>query len=600
MRTIKVPVLVVGAGPAGLAASCLLATQGIKTLTVTRYRGVANSPRAHITNQRTMEVFRDLGISDRVRRLATPNHLMGNNVWATSFAGVEIARLQTWGTSPERKADYELASPESMCNAPQHLLEPVLLDVARERGAQFLFSTELQEICQGESGVTALLIDRVSGESVRVEADYAVGADGGNSLVAAQCGFEFDGQMALGAAVNCWLEVDLSRYTAHRPGVLYWMTQPGNNFWVGSGTWICVRPWNEWVLLFMYDPAQGEPDLDEASVIERARATIGDKDLPIRVKSVAKWQINHMVARRMRKARVFLAGDAAHRHPPANGLGTNTSIQDAFNLAWKLAAVIKGQAEGSLLETYNDERQPVARTVVDRAMKSVQDMLPISQALGFEPGQSEAEGWANVDELFSNTAEGRRRRQALKEAVCLQNYQFNCHGVEMGQRYVSPAVVPDGAPEQAPERDPELYYTPSARPGACLPHAWVERKRGRQRVSTLDLVGNARFVLLTGLDDARWRTAVEAVAARLGIRLDVVSIGGPNSDAQDVEGRWQELSGLSDSGCLLVRPDFHVAWRQLDDARASTETLMSVMQGLLGRIGGVIHTTSKMESVHVS
>src|SRR5882672_5780310 len=133
MRTTETDVLVVGAGPAGLTASALLARSGVDAITVTKYPNTANSPRAHITNQRTVEVFRDLGIEEHVRAFATPNELMTNNVWAASFAGQEIARLMTWGTGPARKADYDNASPSAMMNAPQHLLEPVILDAALSR-----------------------------------------------------------------------------------------------------------------------------------------------------------------------------------------------------------------------------------------------------------------------------------------------------------------------------------------------------------------------------------------------------------------------------------------------------------------------------------
>ena len=156
MRTIEVPVFIVGAGPTGLAATCLLRTLGIETLVITRYPGTANSPRAHITNQRTMEVFRDLGIEARMVQAANPSHLMSNNVWATSFAGTELARLQTWGTLPERKVDYELASPSAMCNLPQHRMEPILLDVARERGGRFLFNAELVSMTQDDRAVRSI------------------------------------------------------------------------------------------------------------------------------------------------------------------------------------------------------------------------------------------------------------------------------------------------------------------------------------------------------------------------------------------------------------------------------------------------------------
>jgi 2,4-dichlorophenol 6-monooxygenase len=568
----------VGAGPAGLAATALLAKYGIRSLTVSRYPATANSPRAHITNQRTVEVFRDLGIEERVRAIATPNRLMANNVWATSFAGTELARLQTWGTGEARKQDYENASPCEMCNAPQHLLEPVILGVARDAGAQFLFNTELKHIVDDAEGVTATLTDLPTGETFRIRARYAIGADGGNSLVASDIGFEMEGRMGLGAAVNCWLEVDLSKYCAHRPGVLYWMTQPGNNYWLGAGTFVCVRPWNEWVMLFMYDPAEGEPDLSEEAIIARARAIIGDPDIPVKVKSANKWKINRVVAKDMKRGRVFLAGDAAHRHPPANGLGTNTSIQDAYNLAWKIAMVLKGQAGPALLDTYSPERQPVAQRVVGRAMKSVNDMLAIADAIGFQPGQSAEEGWANVDELFSNSARGRERRKALEAAVQVQNYQFNCHGVELGQVYESGAVVRGGAEPDAVLRDPELYYQPSTYPGASVPHAWLEY--GMQRVSTLDLCGHGRFTLLTGLAGKAWIAAAAAVGAELGIELAAYAIG-PGCDVLDVHGSWARVRNMDESGCVLVRPDRHIAWRMQECSGDPVVQLRAVLVSIL-------------------
>ncbi|TQL67917.1 2,4-dichlorophenol 6-monooxygenase [Nocardioides albertanoniae] len=556
--TIETDVLVVGAGPAGLTLAALLAAEGVDAITVTRYPGTAHSPRAHITNQRTMEVFRDLGIEDDVRAVATPNELMGNNVWATSFADKEIARLLTWGSGDERRTDYDLASPSAMCNIPQHILEPVLHRAAADRGADLRFSTELVAIGQDDDGVTATVRHRDTGAEQTIRAKYAVGADGGRSTVAEELGFEMDGEMGLGAAVNVWLEADLTAYTAHRPGTLYWMCQPGNDYWVGSGTWICVKPWTEWVMLFMYDPSQGEPDLSEEAVVARARTTIGDPDVPITIKNISKWQINHVVARSYQQGRVFLAGDAAHRHPPANGLGTNTSIQDSFNLGWKLAHVLQGKAGPELLDTYDTERRPVGKQVVDRAMQSVRDMLPISQALGFAPEQTAEDGWRALDELFAPGADGEERRRSLDAAVALQNYQFNCHGVELDQRYASAAVTDDGTPWPAPERDPELYHHPTTHPGARLPHAWLEHDGAT--VSTLDLVGHGRFTVLTGIGGEPWADAAAKAAADLGVAVDVRVLG-HHCEHDDVLARWVTLREIDDTGALLVRPDHHIAWR---------------------------------------
>lgn len=579
MRQITVPVFVVGAGPAGLTTAALLAKYGVEVLAITRYPGTAHSPRAHITNQRTVEVFRDLGIEDRVRALATSNELMSNNVWATSFAGQEIARLQTWGTGVKRKADYEAASPSQMCNAPQHLLEPVVLTAAREYGAQVLFNTELVSIRQTEDAVYSRVVDRLTGEEFEIVSDYAVGADGAQSVVVKQLGFELEGEMGLGCAVNCWLEVDLEKYVAHRPGVLYWICQPGSDYWVGSGTWISVRPWNDWVLLFMYNPKDGEPDLSEEAVIARARATIGDPDIPIRVKAVSKWTINRMCARSMVKGRVAIAGDAAHRHPPANGLGSNTSVQDAFNLAWKLAMIVKGQASPALLQTYSDERQPVAQAVVNRAIKSVGEMLPIAKALGFTEGQSAADGWASLDELFSSGETGKRRRKVLAEAVQLQNYQFNCHGVELGQRYTSSAIVRDGAAFPAPTRDAELYYHPTTTPGAYTPHAWIEHNG--KLVSTLDLVGQGAFTVLTGAGGSAWLEAARRLGDEFGITLNAVSIahGTPTFDAY---GQWTAQREMEDDGCVLVRPDRFIAYRSVSLAADPEAELRRALSQILG------------------
>lgn len=580
-HVIEVPVLIVGGGPSGLTASLLLSRYGIRNLLVNKYRWTANSPRAHITNQRTMEVFRDAGVEAQVVAAASPHELMANNVWATSFSGQELGRLLTWGNAIERKSDYELASPSAMCNIPQHLMEPILANEALRAGSEMRFNNELLDFTQDGEGVTARILDRGTGREFTVRAQYMIGADGARSRVMELLGIPLEGEMGLGCAVNVWLRADLRRYCESRPGVLYWMVQPGNDYWVGSGTFICVRPWNEWVMLFMYDPAQGEPDLGEAAVIERARRVIGDADIPVEILATSKWQINHVVAQRYAEGRVFCCGDAVHRHPPANGLGTNTSVQDAYNLAWKLALVLKGQAGPGLLDSYCAERQPVGRQVVDRAMESVRNMLPISNALGFKPGQSEAEGWNSLHELSADSPLGRERRAALEKAIQLQHYQFSCHGVELGQRYSSGAVLADGSEEPAYTRDRELYYHPTTWPGAHLPHAWLHDTAGR-KLSTLDLCGQGRLTLLTGHGGDAWCRAAETMSRELGIDLAVRRIG-LGLDYEDSYGDWARLREIDEDGCLLVRPDQHVAWRSQGAAADAEAVLLGAVKAVLAR-----------------
>ncbi|MEA2178814.1 MAG: 2,4-dichlorophenol 6-monooxygenase, partial [Solirubrobacteraceae bacterium] len=476
MSDVTTPVLVVGAGPAGLATSLSLSRLGVPHLLVEKHPGTAHSPRAHIVNQRTVEICRDLGIEDRLLDVATPAELMSNNVWATSLAGRELARLQTWGTSAERAADYRAASPSPMCNCPQHVLGPVLREAIEEAGVgEIRFRHELLSLAQDAEGVTATVRDRDGERDITVRAQYVVGADGGRSRVVELAGLPLEGEHGLAQAANVWFEADLTRFCAHRPGVLYWNASPGKDYWVGAGTFICVKPWTEWVMLFMFDPSVETVDPEDLDALRaRVHKVIGDESVEVDVKSLSFWTINHVLAERYTEGRVLCMGDAVHRHPPANGLGLNTSMADGFNLAWKLAYVLDGRADPSLLDTYDAERRPVGRITVDRAMKSVVEMAAIPAALGFRPDQSEEEGWASLERLWEEGPEGDATRTAFREAIELTNYQYNAHGVELGYVYREGAVVPDGRPEPPHERDAELYYRPTTTPGARLPHAWLD------------------------------------------------------------------------------------------------------------------------------
>ncbi|MFC6882304.1 MULTISPECIES: FAD-dependent monooxygenase [Actinomadura] len=570
MRTIDTDVLVVGAGPTGLAASALLARLGVRALTVSRHATTSPTPRAHITNQRTMEILRDLGIEERVRRAGTPARAAGANVWATGFSGTELARLRAWGTGTARKAEYEAASPCPMFNVPQHVLEPLLLESARENGADVRFGTELVAVEQDGDAVAATVRKRPAGEESLVRARYLIGADGGRSTVADRAGFRFDGDPGvLNHAVNVWLEADLTQYCAHRPALLYWFHEPGDELF--TSTWICVRPWSEWVMAIVH-PATGGPDgasdgasdgapgMDEAEALAHARRMIGDPDADVRIKAIGTWSIRHALATEYRRGRIFLAGDAAHRHPPPNGLGSNTGVQDAYNLCWKLAKVLNGQAGPALLDTYEAERLPVGRAVVERVSESLRNIGPLAQAFGLEPGLDAKEGWARLDELAADEERGRKRRALLREAVQLQHYQYNCHGVEYGQRYGGPgaAVVADGGEPPEPVRDPQLYYQPSTFPGSPLPHAWVERDR--TPLSTLDLVEHGEFTLITGIGGEAWLDAAAQASAALGVPI-ATAVVDYRREYHDPCGDWAALREVDESGCVLVRPDRYVAWR---------------------------------------
>jgi 2,4-dichlorophenol 6-monooxygenase len=552
-------VLVVGSGPAGATAAVLLATYGVKTMLASKYGWVANTPRAHITNQRTMEVLRDLGLETEALADGTPSALMGDTVLCTALAGEEIGRIRTWGTGPHSASEYRVASPCEMIDLPQTYLEPILVTNAAARGAKVRFDTEFLSFEQDEDGVTALLRDRLRGDEYSVRAKYLIGADGGNSLVAEQLGLSIAGQAGKAGSMNIVFKADLAEYVAHRPSVLYWVMRPGAHMGgIGMGLVRMIRPWNEWLLTWGYDIDQPTPEVDDEAARKIVHDLIGDSGIPVEITSTSLWTVNQSYATEYSSGRVFCAGDAVHRHPPSNGLGSNTSIQDSYNLAWKLAMVVRGQAGPALLETYSAERAPVGKQIVDRANLSRDQFGPIFEALGITGGSDDEGIVAGLAACRAEDAEGVKRRRALDEAIQLKNYEFNAHGVELNQRYHSTAVLDDGAVTESWSRDPELYHQPTTRPGARLPHVWLVDDHGR-RVSTLDLIGRGDFTVVTGISDAAWKAAADRASEALGLPVRVVRIG--SATARDAYGEWSRVSEIPEDGCLLVRPDGYIAAR---------------------------------------
>ncbi len=584
MNIVETDVLIVGTGPAGSSASLMLATYGIEHVTITRFSRLVRTPRAHITNQRTMEVLRDLGVEEDAKEKATPQELMGNNVFCESLAGEELGRLYSWGNHPQRKADYTLASPTTICDIPQNYMEPILLNEATQRGTKVRFNTEYKSLVQDEDGVTATVYDHLTKQDYQIRAKYLIGADGGNSKVAEDIKLPMEGQMAVAGSMNIVIEADLTKYVAHRPSVLYWVLQPGSDVGgIGMGLVRMIRPWNKWLVLWGYDINEPPPEVTDEFAISIVHSLIGDDTIDVKIDSTSVWTNNDMYAKENTRGRVFCMGDATHRHPPSNGLGSNTSIQDAYNLCWKLAHVLKGQASESLLDSYNTERAPVAKQIVTRANQSISEFGPIFESLGLLDTQDPVQMQANMEKRKEDTPEAAEQREKLRKAILFKSYEFNCHGVELNHRYQSSAVVSDGTAEPEFTKDKELYYHATTWPGARLPHVWLRRGDfGKDVVSSLDIVGKGRFTVLTGIGGHDWIEAAQKVSAETGVEIATYSIGA-GQDLEDVYGEWPVAREISDAGCLLVRPDAHVGFRHAGAASNAFELLSNALKQLLGK-----------------
>lgn len=584
MADITTDVLIIGTGPAGSATAALLSSYGVENMVINRYRWLANTPRAHITNQRTMEVLRDLGrdVEDEAYLFAAEQDLMGENVFCTALAGEEIGRMKSWGKHPTSRAEHQLSSPSRMNDLPQTFMEPLLFKTACSRGTQARLSTEYVSHEQDGEGVTTTCLDRLTGKTFTVRSKYLVGADGGNSKVAEHAGLAFEGRMGVAGSMNILFEADLSRYVAHRPSVLYWVLQPGADVGgIGMGLVRMVRPWHEWLIVWGYDINQPAPAVDEAHAKKVVRDLVGVADLDVTIKSVSTWTVNNMYATTLSNGRVFCMGDAIHRHPPSNGLGSNTSIQDAFNLAWKLAHVLKGQAGAKLLDSYQAERAPVAKQIVTRANKSIEEFGPIFKTLGLLDSVDPVKMQENMDARCNDTPAAEAQRAAIRKAIAAKVYEFDAHGVEMNQRYRSDAVVTDGQPEPAFVKDPELHFQQTTWPGARLPHTWLFSEDGK-KVSTLDLAGHGRFTVLTGPGGQGWIEAARTVGRALGIEIAAHAIG-PRQQWQDFSGDWANLSEVRDGGVVLVRPDHHVCWRHAESSADPAGELRRVLTAILGK-----------------
>jgi putative polyketide hydroxylase len=536
---LDVPVLIAGGGPVGLTASILLSQQGVRSLLVERHPGTAILPKARGINARTMEMYRQIGIEQAIRAAGLPTERTGLIVWTESLAGREIERRVPGRMAPSNRG----ASPVLNCLCAQDDLEPVLRRFAEAQApAELRFDTEMTAVRQDADGVTATLADRIGGGERQVRAQYLIAADGAQSRVRRMVASRMIGAEGVYDSVNILFNADLRPWTADRPAALYFVEQSDLR-----ATFLTINAHDRWGFLIHSLKQYGyvADDFTPERCTALIRQAVGKPDLPVKILGVSAWEASAIVADRYRDGRLFLAGDAAHEMPPTGGFGLNTGVQDAHNLVWKLAAVLKGQAEASLLDTYHPERQPLGLTITKASLEN-------SLSMG---------------------------RTARQDGAKLPRSEFlNEQGLIFGASYESSAVIPDGSAPPAID-DPVTRYVPSARPGSRAPHVWVERDG--ERLSTIDLFGT-RFVLLTGAKGGAWRDAAARLASPSRPEMAAHTIG-EGGEFADPDGAWQAAYGVEADGAVLVRPDGYVGWRTRTQVGEPLRTLQIAFDGILGR-----------------
>lgn len=582
MKTIETPVLICGGGGAGLSLSIFLSAQGIDNLLVERHTTTSHLPKAHYYNQRTMEIFREHGIADTIYARGTPFENMGCVMWMTSLSGNGpldgklLYKMDAFGGG-KLESIYEADSPTRSGNLPQMRLEPILREFAEKSPrAKVLFGHELMSFEQDDAGVTSIVKDLQSGEEFQVRSQYLCGADRGRTINP-KLGIELQGPSNLVDMVSTHMTADLSKYITDDSPLIRWFANPeGGSGW-GSGVMVAMGPKKfdrhseEWVFHFAFRP--DDPDFNEGDIVPRIRHLLRIPDLDITVHKVSHWIVEAVLANKYRGGRCLILGDAAHRHPPTTGLGLNSGIQDAHNLAWKLAAVLKGQAGDGLLDSYEQERRPVAARNTRWALMTFMNHVVTDAGFGLIPGAPPELNAFQITTLLSDSDEGEWFRARADEVVGTQRMEFQAHDMELGFRYDGNAVVPDGT-EPPPRGRMGDIYTPTTRPGHRLPHAWLEKAGAK--LSTHDLCGRGRFVLITGAKGDAWKAAAKAAAERYGVPVDVVCIGAPGQP-EDRSNTWSKLRQVEEEGAILVRPDVHVGWRC---ARAPADAAIALSDAL--------------------
>jgi 2,4-dichlorophenol 6-monooxygenase len=594
----EVSVLIVGGGGAGLTSSMLLARLGVEHLLVSARPQTSDLPKAHVLNQRAMEVMDDAGVAGAIAERSTPPEQMAATAFYAGFAGPapdygrRLARLESWGAGGADDS-WRAASPWRQLNLPQIRLEPLLKARAEELSpGRIRFGHELTGLEQDGDGVRAAIRDNASGRHYAVRCQYLLGADGGRR-VAGLAGVGYEGLGVVTQTATLHVSADFSPWARDPDALIRWIYSPQ------AGVLVVMVPmgperWGpqseEWVIHLNYpvgDPrAQSDPQVEAD-----ARQALGVPDLPMKIHKITRWSVEAVMASAFRAGRVFLLGDAAHRHPPTGGLGLTSAIHDAQNLCWKLALALAGHASPALLDTYQAERRPVDERNAQRSLENAVNHFAIGAALGLSHENTPGQNMAQLRRMWSGRPEDAGHRSGVLRAMRAQSMEFSELNVEYGYCYESAAVVPDGSAAPEPADDIRVYQ-PSTRPGAPLPHAWIDDEDGHRR-PVKDLLAPGRFLLIAGEDGHAWCQAARQLAAETGLPLDALRIGHLDGDYYDPRCAWQRHRQIASDGAVLVRPDRFIAWRCPAGASDPRAVLAAALSQILARPVGRVASPAR-------
>jgi putative polyketide hydroxylase len=508
---ITIPILIIGAGPVGLAASIALSRQGIHNMVIEKHPGISIHPKARGINVRTMELCRIWGVEPFIRQAELPesarrflwmNHVQGEIKGEVSFVAAQ-----------------EAISPAEPCLLSQDILEQKLLTCLKNQPkAQVYFNHRVTHIEQNNEFVYCELENNVDATKTKIQCQYLIAADGAHSFVRKKLKIDMEGIPYLGTHVSVYCETDLSPWLSNKPFAVMAFTDKKQM----GHVMMAVDLKHRWI--FSKRVAAANETLTEEQGIELVRATIDKPDLSVKVRNISKWEMAALNAKQYQQGRIFLCGDAAHRIPPTGGMGMNTGIGDAHNLAWKLAYVIHGYAEKSLLNSYETERKPLAQTTIDWSVNNAERLRFIFQALSEE------------------------NNDAFREGLQEQTKHINHIGLDVGHIYDSDALYPGHA--EAPSFNPNQYKS-KAIVGMRAPHCWISYNN--RMISTIDLF-ETHYVLIAG-EHCPLGKLKPPIPEHYPITTLIIG-----KDLHILKQDFYTCYQLTKEQAILVRPDGYIAW----------------------------------------
>lgn len=548
-HTEEVPVLISGAGPVGMLMSVLLSRLGIRHVVVEKREQVSTLPRARGITVRSVEIMAQLGLRDELEKIAIPLEWSNRFIYVHTLAGEIVGTMPTVAMAPGAN---DAISPERYIVAAQDRLDPMLYEAAGSyHAADFRFRSEVLSVAEDAEGIVAT-VRKPNGTLAMIRAEYVIAADGGASPLRNTSGIGLTGPAKLRSFINNHIVADLSAFTRGREGALIWTLAPGL-----EGVFQMLDGEKKWAVQVQLDPnAMLEGMWTEEKALSHLRAMIGHpaaEETEIKILRSYSLTLKMMIAERFRSGRLILTGDAAHQVPPYGGFGLNTGLQSAHNLAWKLGAVLRGEADAALLDSYETERREVARRVCDF-------------------GRTNA---GYIEQLMQATRAASSSEE--KQEIVSSSKQYGTWwGLDLGVHYEEQgAFVPDNVPPPQVENE-VMEYVPHAKPGYRAPHFWANHCG--VRVSSIWLFDGG-FVLLVGPRGERWLDAAgnlpmdrhpEMRAYRVAEEGELVP-----------EGDFLQLYGIGERGAVLIRPDGHVAWRSYAMADDPEATLNRVFATIL-------------------